>query len=139
MHIKGALPIRCIGFGYFRSAFGFDAAQNKWALVLLPAPTASEIGSPWPQGPFFPLSDVRFPNLARRPCWFALALWVSHPALLHLHDAALDVRFLCAHRLCYISLVLRLGCLLIWRSDISSVPLYFPVSGPALHRSGLAR
>lgn len=49
----------------------------KWALTLLPAPTASEVGSPWPQGPFFPLSDVRFPNLARKSCWFALVLWVS--------------------------------------------------------------
>lgn len=32
--------------------------KNKWALVLLPAPTAPDFGSPWPQGPFFPLSGV---------------------------------------------------------------------------------
>ena len=140
MHIKGGVclsVVLALDISAPLLALTRHKINGRWYCYQRPLRLRLEV--PWPQGPFFPLSDVRFPNLARRSCWFALALWVSHPALLHLHDAALDVRFLCAHRLCYISLVLRLGCLLIWRSDISSVPLYFPVSGPALHRSGLAR
>lgn len=89
------------------------AGKIKWALVLLPAPTASEFGSPWPLGPFFPLSDVRFPNFARRLPWFTLALWVSYPALRHLRDAALDIRFLCTHRFDHIS-GLATSCLSLW-------------------------
>lgn len=32
---------------------GKGPAQNKWALASLPAPTASDFRSLWPQGPFF--------------------------------------------------------------------------------------
>ena len=32
--------------------------KNKWALALLPAPTAPDFGMPWPQWAFFPLSGV---------------------------------------------------------------------------------
>lgn len=61
---------------------------------MLPAPTASDFWKSWLQEPFFPLSDVRFPDVALRLFRFTLVLWVSYPALLLLRLAALDIRFL---------------------------------------------
>lgn len=64
---------------------------------MLPAPTASEFWNLWLQEPFFPLSDVRFPDSVLRLSRFTLVLWVSYPALPLLRLAALDIRFLRTH------------------------------------------
>ncbi len=44
-----------------------ERAQNKWALVLLPAPTAPDRGGPLLQEQFSPVSGVRLADVPEGP------------------------------------------------------------------------